>query len=195
LQDITGVVAGFETHVAQSGGNCPRRPCMPHENRMPITPFHFGPGLALHAAAPRRVSFLAFCAANVLMDTEPLYFMLTHQYPLHRFFHTYAGAVLVALLTVACFSPLSRMSVRWKALSWRAIATGAFLGTLSHVALDSVMHADMSPFAPWREGNPMLHLIPLGALHWLCLAGGVAGLAGVGIRTLLDESTDTQKGH
>ena len=43
---------------------------------MPITPFHFGPGAALHAISPRHVSFLAFCAANVLTDLESLYFLL-----------------------------------------------------------------------------------------------------------------------
>jgi hypothetical protein len=71
---------------------------------MPITPFHFGPGAAIHAAAPRYVSFLAFCAANVLMDLEPLYYILTRQYPLHRFFHTYVGAVIVAISTAVLFA-------------------------------------------------------------------------------------------
>ena len=56
---------------------------------MPFTPFHFGLGATLHAAAPRRVSFLAFCGANVLTDIEPLYFMLAHQWPLHRTAHTF----------------------------------------------------------------------------------------------------------
>ena len=37
---------------------------------MPITPFHFGPGAALHVLAPRHVSFLAFCAANVVIDVK-----------------------------------------------------------------------------------------------------------------------------
>jgi hypothetical protein len=67
---------------------------------VPITPFHFGPGAAIYAAAPRYVSFFAFCAANILMDVEPLYYMLTQQYPLHRFFHTYIGASIVAAATV-----------------------------------------------------------------------------------------------
>lgn len=53
---------------------------------MPFTPFHFGPGAAIHALAPRKVSFIAFVAANVLMDVEPLYYMLTRQDHLHRFF-------------------------------------------------------------------------------------------------------------
>ena len=70
---------------------------------MPITPFHFGSGAAIHAAAPRYVSFLAFCATNILMDVEPLYYILTQQYPLHRFFHTYIGASIVAAATVGLF--------------------------------------------------------------------------------------------
>ena len=75
---------------------------------MPFTPFHFGPGAAIHAVAPKQVSFLAFCASNVLIDIEPLYFILTQQYPLHRFFHTYIGAFLIVGATVALF-----VGARW----------------------------------------------------------------------------------
>jgi hypothetical protein len=46
---------------------------------MPITPFHFGPGTAIHAIAPKHVSFLTFCSANVLIDIEPLYYMVIGQ--------------------------------------------------------------------------------------------------------------------
>ena len=68
---------------------------------MPVTPFHFGPGAALHSAAPARVSFIAFCVANVLIDGEPLYYMLAGAAWLHRFFHTYIGATLVGLAHMA----------------------------------------------------------------------------------------------
>jgi hypothetical protein len=70
---------------------------------MPVTPFHFGPGAMVHAVAPKHISFLAFCTANVLMDVEPLYYMVTRQYPLHRFLHTYVGATIVLLATTAIF--------------------------------------------------------------------------------------------
>lgn len=70
---------------------------------MPITPFHFGPGAALHAAAPRQISFLAFGAANVLIDIEPGYYLLTHQFPLHRFCHTLIGATLIMAATLVLF--------------------------------------------------------------------------------------------
>ena len=77
---------------------------------MPITPFHFGPGAAVHAIAPRHISFLAFCAANVLIDVETLYYMLTRQYPWHRFFHTYVGATIIVVATVVLFAALLKLA-------------------------------------------------------------------------------------
>jgi len=142
---------------------------------MPITPFHFGPGAAIHAAAPRYVSFLAFCAANILMDIEPLYYMLTQQYPLHRFFHTYIGASLVAGATVALFVVGRRIVGNQSWPSTRAVAWGAALGAYSHVLLDSIMHRDIRPLAPFSDANPLLGAISLSALHWTCLESGVIG--------------------
>jgi membrane-bound metal-dependent hydrolase YbcI (DUF457 family) len=159
---------------------------------MPITPFHFGPAVAVHAISPSRVSFLSFCASNVLIDVEPLYYRLTDQYPLHRFFHTYIGASLVGLATVLLFlvarrvaSPLGLPNVfHWRDLGIPAVALGAFIGTFSHVALDSVMHADMRPFAPFSGANPLLHVVSLSALHWACLAAAVIGAGALWVRQL-----------
>lgn len=157
---------------------------------MPVTPFHFGPGAAIHSAAPRYISFLSFCAANVLIDIEPLYYMLTGQVRLHRFFHTYIGATLVAIAAVLLFrvaraTPLPDV-LRWRELSLRAVAIGAFLGTYSHIVLDSVMHADIRPFAPFSDANPLLALVSLRALHLFCLIAGALGVAVVLIRRALD---------
>jgi membrane-bound metal-dependent hydrolase YbcI (DUF457 family) len=138
------------------------------------------------------VSFLAFCTANVLIDIEPLYYMLTQQTRLHRFFHTYVGAAIVALATVVLF-----LACRWLARKWRlpnpfgwqdlrllAVALGAVAGTFSHIVLDSVMHADITPFAPLSDANPLLRVISLSALHWFCLGAGLLGLLIVGIRRI-----------
>jgi membrane-bound metal-dependent hydrolase YbcI (DUF457 family) len=156
---------------------------------VPITPFHFGPGAAIHAIAPKRVSFLAFCAANVLIDVEPLYFMLTRQYPLHRVFHTYVGATAVAVATVALFL-VARLVVLlpnvfgWRSLTPSQLGAGAAIGVYSHVALDSLMHRDIRPFWPFSEANPLLHAVSLSSLHWFCLLAGVAGLCVLGLRRL-----------
>ncbi|HZX30917.1 MAG TPA: hypothetical protein VFF03_06175 [Rhodocyclaceae bacterium] len=150
---------------------------------MPITPFHFGPGAAFHALAPKRISFLAFCAANVLIDVEPLYYMRTDQYPLHRFFHTYIGATLIVLMTVALFMAARAFAQRlwlpnpfgWCELGIPAVAMGAALGSYSHIVLDSLMHADIAPLAPFTASNPLLGLVSLAVLHWGCAATGVLG--------------------
>lgn len=149
---------------------------------MPFTPFHFGPGALVHSAAPKHISFLAFCGANVLVDVEPLYYMITGGYPIHRFFHTYVGATVAGLICVLLFAlvrrfgmPLLRL-LRRENLGVRAVALGAFAGTYSHVLLDSLMHADMRPFAPFSDATPLLGAISLRALHGFCVIAGAAGL-------------------
>jgi membrane-bound metal-dependent hydrolase YbcI (DUF457 family) len=155
---------------------------------LPFTPFHFGPGALVHSAAPKHISFLAFCGANVLVDVEPLYFMLTHQWPIHRFFHTYVGATVAAAIVVGMFALALGVAPRLlgtfglRNLSVRAVALGAILGTYSHVLLDSLMHADMNPFAPFSDRNPLLGAVFLNTLHGFCLLAGVVGAIVIGAR-------------
>ncbi len=164
---------------------------------MPFTPFHFGPGMALKAAAPRHFSFIAFCVANVLTDVEPLYFMLAKEYPLHRFLHTLVGATLTAAVTVALFALCLRLPralqlpdwFRWKSLTVPQVAVGAALGTYSHILLDSLMHTDMHPFAPFGDENPLLHLVSHATIHIGCLALGLAGAAVLAIRRMTRKET------
>jgi len=160
---------------------------------MPITPFHFGPGAAIHALAPQRVSFIAFCAANVLIDLEPAYYMSTGQFPLHRFFHTYIGATLAAFFTVGLFFAARRIPLPnlfgWRNLSTSSVAVGAALGSYTHVVFDSIMHPDIRPFAPFSNSNPLLTAIPLDTLHLSCVVAGAIGIAILLVRKLRDAST------
>lgn len=157
---------------------------------MPFTPFHFGPGAALHAAAPRHISFLSFCAANVLIDIEPLYFMFTQQYPLHRFFHTYVGATLILGLTLMLFISARRLAafvplpnwLHWQELKPAQVIFGAAAGSYSHILLDSVMHSDLTPLAPFSKANVLLGVISMDALHWLCVVAGIAAIVLLGVR-------------
>lgn len=157
---------------------------------MPVTPFHFGPGAAVHAAAPRYVSFIAFCGANVLIDIEPLTYMLSHEYPVHRFFHSYVGATVIWPATMLLFVMMLRLAqvvpipniFNWKSLTLSRVGVGAALGAYSHIVFDSLMHADMRPLAPFSDANPLLGLVPLAALHWFCIVAGLIGLAVTGVR-------------
>jgi len=160
---------------------------------MPITPFHFGPGAAIHAIAPKHVSFLAFCSANVFIDIEPLYYMATGQYPLHRFFHTYIGASIIIVTTALIFFIALKLASRvrlpnlfqWQSLNPRPIWLGAVAGGYSHIVFDSVMHSDIVPLSPFSEMNLLYQLVPLGELHLFCVFAAVSGLAILGVRRLL----------
>lgn len=142
----------------------------------------------MKALFPRHFSFSVFCAAQVLTDVEPGYFLLRGEYPVHRWAHTYLGAIGVAVLTVTITGPLVRWLhpklaafpalplSRWIGASdhsWRVITASALIGTLSHVLLDSVMHADARPFAPFSASNPFLGSIGIVSLHYGCIACGL----------------------
>ena len=151
---------------------------------MPITPFHFGAGAALHAAAPRHVSFIAFCAVNCIIDLETIANVLRGSFPLHRFLHTFVGATLAGIVTVAWFLAMRAWAARqklpntggWQQLLVTPVASGAFLGGSTHVIFDGIMHPDVQPFAPWSVENPFYRAIPLDALHWALFIAGTVGV-------------------
>ena len=129
-----------------------------------------------------------FILANVITDLEPLYFILTNQWPLHRFFHTYLGATIVAVGCIALGRPACyKLTDLWntffrsfkissQGISQAALVTSAFVGTYSHVLLDSFMHGDMRPLYPFRDSNHFLLILSYGQLHLLCVLAGIAGI-------------------
>lgn len=158
---------------------------------MPITPFHFGPGL-LFRGISRHISLSAFVVANCFIDIEPVLGFLINGEPAHRFMHTYLGATLAAIVT-ALFArkpaerwlrywntKLSPAQARWLAcsetISVPAMWTGALLGAWSHVWLDAFMHVDVEAWWPLASGNPQHGIVSIDALHALCLVAGVVGL-------------------
>ncbi|MCX7056239.1 MAG: metal-dependent hydrolase [Proteobacteria bacterium] len=146
----------------------------------------------MKALAGRRFSLITFGVAQVAMDIEPLVRMIRGDRILHGFTHTYIGAAVVGAGVLILGKPLAaRLNELWRreliregaawleesgGLDSGPAAAGAFIGTLSHVALDSLMHADIRPFAPFSQSNDLLGLIPLGELHALCVVAGIVGL-------------------
>ena len=169
---------------------------------MPFTPFHMGPGVIVKAALGRHFSLMVFRFAQVAMDVEPLARMLRCDLAPHGLSHTYAGAVVIGLLSLLAGRPVCVWLLRhWPpsprhplldwlrgpgGISWTAAALGAFVGTFSHVLLDSVMHAEMRPLWPASDRNGLLDLVPMEALHRLCLAAGILGLGALAIRYWLE---------
>jgi hypothetical protein len=164
---------------------------------MPFTPFHFGPGLIIKAAAPSQFSLTAYTLANVAVDLEPLYHIVRGDSPLHGPLHTLPFATLTGLLVGAGVSLLpkafraSRETIGKYPDALRAefrlpeCIIGGVLGGMSHSLIDSLIYTDFYPFAPFSELNPLHGLVAPGALVGGLFWAGVIGLALLAIRTWL----------
>jgi membrane-bound metal-dependent hydrolase YbcI (DUF457 family) len=158
---------------------------------MPYTPLHLGPGLAIKALAGRHFSLLSFAVAQVVMDIEPLIGLIRGADVLHGASHPYAAALVIGAIVAVMSIPVRRLvlplwnrELAFHRLAWfsapRALGpipvlAGAFVATFSHVLLDRLMHADMSPLAPWAGGNRLLGMLSDEAPHQLCVLSGLLG--------------------
>jgi hypothetical protein len=158
---------------------------------VPFTPFHMGPGIAVKAVVGRHFSLMVFGFSQVAIDIEPLVRILHGDEVLHGFTHTYLGATLIAIASVVIGRPVCQFFLNFwtpdpdapfltwlrgpREISWPAAIVGAVVGTYSHVLLDSIMHADMQPFAPWSDANSLLRIISVTNLHVVCVLSGLLG--------------------
>jgi membrane-bound metal-dependent hydrolase YbcI (DUF457 family) len=158
---------------------------------MPFTPFHMGAALIVKPVAQKHLSLITFGVAQIAMDIEPFIGMMRNSDILHGPTHTVLGAVvigfLVALVSPYICRPILRRynqevtiyKLRWLSESPEptqlAIWSGAFGGTLSHIVLDSFMHYDMRPFAPFSDANPILNVLSHDGVCQLCLILGLVG--------------------
>ena len=160
---------------------------------MPFTPLHAGPAFLVKIFAPRCVSLPVFGVTNVLIDAEVLYHRFAGHSPDHRHLHSFVGATLAGLLTLALVRPVLQPAFRaWNStvrptphgvlhmeeqVPWSTAVISAVGGAWSHVAADALSHGDMAPFWPWSRRNRLarfthadLHV----AAASLCLIDGIA---------------------
>jgi hypothetical protein len=154
------------------------------------------------------MSFTAFGLANGLIDLEPIAnFVLTGD-PAHRFFHTFIGATIAALLSVWPGRRLCEGMLRWwnsrlspaqarylavePNIGIGATVAGAALGAYSHIVFDSFMHVDVLAFAPFSERNALQGLISIEALHLGCVAAGLVGLVALAFPVVRRRATSAR---
>ena len=151
---------------------------------MPFTPIHMGPGIFIKAFLQGSFSLMVFGWAQILMDIQPLIVLLTGEGHLHGFSHTYIGASLLAIVATLTGKYLSEFGLIVLGVAkkdnpikivWWVATCSAFIGTFSHVAIDSIMHGDIEPFYPLSIPNNLLGIITVEQLHKLCLYSGLAG--------------------
>lgn len=150
---------------------------------MPFTPMHMGPGIFIKGILQSSFSLMVFGWTQIVMDIQPLIVLLSGEGHLHGFSHTYIGATLIAIFAALTGKYLSQIGL-WilrieksihNQISWWIVILSAFIGSFSHVLLDSIMHADVQPFYPLTLANPFLGQLSVAALHKLCLYSGIAG--------------------
>ena len=141
----------------------------------------------------RSFSVITFAIAQVAMDVEPGLGMLMGVDMLHGPTHTILGALIIACFVMliapaVCGTLLKKWNkevIHYK-LPWlvesevvtkTALIVGALFGTLSHVALDSLMHHDIQPLLPFSTANPLTGLVTHDGLYQLCTLASVLGVA------------------
>jgi hypothetical protein len=151
---------------------------------MPATPFHFGPGLLVKAAAPRQFSMAAYSLAQVVIDIESGYYLLQHASPVHRQAHTFALGGLIGFLCGLIVSQLGTWVARPRDLVPEALAAeyrlpiavySGIFGGLFHSVLDGIMHADIRPFRPFTGANPLYGIVSVRILYLFCIVTGLIG--------------------
>jgi hypothetical protein len=150
---------------------------------VPITPFHFGPGLLIKSAIPRRFSFYIFIVSQIFIDIETAWNILRGNERLHVALHTYIGSLVVVLFCLILRRPLfwnraqllALFKIRFHEIDRVTVILSSLIGVWSHVLLDSIMHADMTPLAPLSKANEVLGIISLVHLHLGCYLAGILG--------------------
>lgn len=164
---------------------------------MPFTPFHMGPGLFIKSVLNTSFSLIIFGWAQILMDIQPLFVLISGDGHLHGFSHTFIGASIIALFSGATgkyiidwvvTSKTVGLTERDKAFfhltrkfKWRLVFTSAYIGTFSHVYLDAIMHSDVQPFFPINLDNPIWGMLSVGMLHKACAYAGLLGFGAYSI--------------
>lgn len=128
----------------------------------------------------------AYSLAQVVIDIESGYHLLHHDYPVHRQAHTF---FLGGMIGLVCGLIVSRLGT-WLAKPRDVIpevlaaeyrlpiaAVSGIFGGIFHSVLDGIMHADMRPFRPFSNANPLYGIVSLSALYLFCIITGLVGAA------------------
>jgi len=150
---------------------------------MPLTPFHWGPSSWIGLLLFKVFDFTTLLVASVIVDIEPFCILLFNLgYPYHRFFHTFLGGSIVAILTAVVLYFLRTKIKKIMAIfklaqdsSFKKILWTSFFGVYFHILLDSFINRDVKPFYP-LEGNPFLGLFSISQIYIFC---GLSFLVGI----------------
>lgn len=127
---------------------------------MPITPLHLGLLAPINHFFPKKVSNVSFILVTLWLDASAIgYYALGlemgefHGPETHSFIAAMAIAGIVSILGMFVISLKhlwENVNIGPKVFAW---LLGAYLGGLTHILLDAMVHSEMLPFHP-LPGNP-----------------------------------------
>ncbi len=129
---------------------------------MPITPLHLGILAPINHFFPKKVSNVSFIWVTLWMDLSAIAYYalgLTYDEFHSPSSHSFVAATGIAgvVLGIGILISVMKMSYHGriedeleKLPAW---CWGAYLGALSHILLDAMVHSEMLPFHP-LPGNP-----------------------------------------
>jgi len=171
---------------------------------MPLTPYHFGPGLFIGLLFLSFIDFPTFLIASIIVDIEPflvLFFNLN--YPLHGFFHSFLGGTIIALVLTAImskirkfFTPLMTFFKIEQEISFKKILFASLLGIYIHILFDSPIYTDIRPFFP-LDFNPFYRITSLARSieTMICVWCFLAALIVYIIRMIIYTIKNRRKNH
>ncbi len=143
---------------------------------MPFTLFHMGPGIAVKSLLQGSFSLMIFGWTQIVMDVQPLVVILTGQGHMHGFSHTYLGATIIAVISAVSGKYMIECGVKPTVIYRKIAFLSAFIGSFSHVLLDSIMHRDCVPLYPFSSENHIQGIVSVSTLHSLCVYSGWLGI-------------------
>ena len=142
---------------------------------MPFTPFHLGPSLLIGLIFFPYLFIPSVLLGSIIVDLEPLTFLILDLPVLHLFFHTFLGATIMAILVAIGFyllrGPFEKIMALFlipQTASPAKITVAAFIGAYSHIILDGFLYPEMQPFWPIL-GNPLLGLASSSSVYLFCV--------------------------
>lgn len=142
---------------------------------MPFTPFHLGPGLLIGLLFYPYLFIPSILLGSIIVDLEPLTFLILGLPVQHLFFHTFLGATLLSLVGVivifllrGVFEKVMAFFLLPQTASPLNITVATFVGAYSHIILDAFLYPEMQPFWPLL-GNPFLGLLSSSTIYLFCV--------------------------
>ena len=150
---------------------------------MPLTPFHLGPALFLGLLLFRYIHLPTFLIANVIVDLESFFILFFDlNYPLHCFFHSFAGGFILAIALSCVMIKLDKKVQKVAKIfkvkqdfSKKSIFLASISGIFLHILFDAPLYTDIMPFYP-LDFNPFYGLFANAEIYLLCILLFFAGL-------------------